>query len=138
MRDNFLNCPDKSEDNFPLRLKIFLLVTLQNEGWSTGVVHGPGPHGYVLFLAHYATLMIDILSSASVATARLSISGRLLDRLVVFISYFDCYVELRLFACGGIHMSRGRQFAGFISLSVIGESLMLDRRIYIAILYLFC
>ena len=25
------------------RLKIFLLVTLQNEGWSTGVVHGPGP-----------------------------------------------------------------------------------------------
>ena len=25
------------------RLKIFLLVTLQNKGWSTGVVHGPGP-----------------------------------------------------------------------------------------------
>ena len=25
------------------RLKIFLLVTLQNEGWSTGVVNGPGP-----------------------------------------------------------------------------------------------
>ena len=25
------------------RIKIFLLETLQNEGWSTGIVHGPGP-----------------------------------------------------------------------------------------------
>ena len=35
---------------FLFRQKIFLLVTLQNEGWSTGVVHGPVPQGWSMDL----------------------------------------------------------------------------------------
>ena len=38
-RHDSLNCPDKCEDHFPFRLKIFLHVTLQNEG----VVHRGSP-----------------------------------------------------------------------------------------------
>ena len=38
-----LNCPDKCDNHSLFRLKIFLLVILQKNGWSTGVAGSMGP-----------------------------------------------------------------------------------------------
>ena len=35
------------------RLKIFVLVILQNKSWSTGVVHGPGVHALYTSLKNH-------------------------------------------------------------------------------------
>ena len=50
-------------------LKLFLFETVQNEGWSTGVVHGPGVH--VLYTSRL--LFQFVLVANAVVTFHLSI-----------------------------------------------------------------